>query len=414
MQEVERGYYGGSNTTDKLTLTYVVYCYLTLYNNTKFGFSIYAFDRTILDDLLFEAKRQYKADLEGRINIYVPAYQDWELAGSRQRRSLSSVVLDKKVKDRLLNDAKDFMSSEKWYAERGIPWRRGYLLYGAPGCGKTSLSSFIISLLYHLEVLTNLTVHALAGELELDIYIVSLSKSGLDDSDLHRLISRLPSKSLALIEDIDAAFLRSINRESTAAPDPQAPDADRESNDPSIGNAKNPMAAVGGITLSGLLNAIDGVAAQEGRLLFATTNKYDALDAALIRPGRLDVHIEFKLAERPQIEELFRCFYPSILKRVEEKSVEADSSVDNETEPLIHINDEKETASKSGYHSFSNADLVELSKAFASRIPESEFSMAAIQGHLMRYKTDPQAAIDEVEAWVKDERGQRKEKESSD
>ena len=56
---------------------------------------------------------------------------------------MSSVVLSKGVKERLLSDARDFMASERWYAERGIPWRRGYLLHGVPGSGKTSLSQLI-------------------------------------------------------------------------------------------------------------------------------------------------------------------------------------------------------------------------------------------------------------------------------
>lgn len=69
-------------------------------------------------------------------------YNDWSLAGSRPKRPLSSVVLDKGIKEHLLADAKEFMENEKWYAERGIPWRRGYLLHGYPGTGKTSLSKF--------------------------------------------------------------------------------------------------------------------------------------------------------------------------------------------------------------------------------------------------------------------------------
>ena len=70
-------------------------------------------------------------------------YNEWSLAGSRPKRPLSSVVLDKGVKEHILADAKEFMESEKWYAERGIPWRRGYLLHGFPGTGKTSLSKYI-------------------------------------------------------------------------------------------------------------------------------------------------------------------------------------------------------------------------------------------------------------------------------
>src|SRR5882757_6395328 len=79
--------------------------------------------------------------------------------------------------------------------QSGIPFRRGYLLYGAPGSGKTSI------------------IHSLAGELGLDIYIISLSKNGLDDSTLNSLISSLPEQCIAIMEDIDAAFTHGLTRD---------------------------------------------------------------------------------------------------------------------------------------------------------------------------------------------------------
>ena len=66
---------------------------------------------------------------------------EWLYTGSRAKRPLKSVVLDNGIKDDLLADCEDFMGSEMWYAQRGIPWRRGYLLHGCPGSGKTSLST---------------------------------------------------------------------------------------------------------------------------------------------------------------------------------------------------------------------------------------------------------------------------------
>ena len=257
-----------------------------------------------------------------------------------------------------------------------------------------------------------LLVHALAGELGLDIYILSLSQIGLDDSDLRTLVSALPSKSIVLIEDIDAAFLQSINRESlsnsNAMGDPQSAGAGtrthRQGGMGGGGRDLRSNADGGGVSLSGLLNAIDGVAAQEGRILFATTNKYHALDPALIRPGRLDVHIEFKLAQKQHTEELFRCFYHSIKFPSRNNSLE--------DEPLIRLLDEKDLDKSISEKSTGTAkdNIARLSRLFALRIPEDEFSMAEIQGHLMQFKADPQAAIDTAEKWVEDERKQRKER----
>lgn len=70
----------------------------------------------------------------------------------------------------------------------GVPWRRGYLLHGPPGSGKTSF------------------IQALAGSLGYDIYIINLSLRGLADDKLALLMSQAPSQSIILIEDVDAAF----------------------------------------------------------------------------------------------------------------------------------------------------------------------------------------------------------------
>lgn len=158
--------------------------------------------------------------------------------------------------------------------------------YGAPGCGKSS------------------TIQSIAGELGLDVYIVTLSRSGLDDNALYELIGRLPKRCIALMEDIDAAFKQGITRE---LPLPQK----NEEGGDYPERPESPFLDMGprGVTLSGLLNALDGIGAQEGRILFATTNNHAALDPALIRPGRMDVHIEFKLASKLQARELFKCFY---------------------------------------------------------------------------------------------------------
>ena len=155
---------------------------------------------------------------------------------------MDSIILDHLIKESLIADAQEFLASSSWYASRGIPYRRGYLLHGAPGNGKTSL------------------VHALAGELKLDIFIISLSKPGMNDATLNNLICDLPSHALLLIEDIDVAFSRpTLDKKGFGSSLGQEP---WEAVDPSRGFGAGPM--ITGVTLSGLLNAIDGIYAQEG------------------------------------------------------------------------------------------------------------------------------------------------------
>jgi chaperone BCS1 len=87
---------------------------------------------------------------------------------------------------------KHFLGRKQWYAKRGIPWRRGYLLHGPPGSGKTSY------------------IQALAGSLGYDIYLINLSLRGLADDKLTLLLSQAPPRSLILIEDVDAAFNKRV------------------------------------------------------------------------------------------------------------------------------------------------------------------------------------------------------------
>lgn len=92
---------------------------------------ILARNHKIVNQLLLDAKNVWKAAKEELISIYSSNVKnEWRLITSRPKRPLSSIVLDAGIKEKILNDAKDFMNSKKWYGERGIPFRRGYLLVG--------------------------------------------------------------------------------------------------------------------------------------------------------------------------------------------------------------------------------------------------------------------------------------------
>ncbi len=114
----------------------------------------------------------------------------------------------------------------------------------------------------------------------LDIYVVSLSSSWISDSTLTTLMGRVPSRCILLLEDLDAAFTRSVSRDknSSGNPDGNNNEGDNDQNNtttpagPSTGrrrHQRDQLSDVNTLSLSGLLNALDGVAAAEGRLLFA-------------------------------------------------------------------------------------------------------------------------------------------------
>ncbi|PSR78283.1 hypothetical protein PHLCEN_2v7479 [Hermanssonia centrifuga] len=372
---------------------------------------ILARDHKVLNNLLLEAKHAYHAAEEHLISIYVSETSgNWRHVTSRPKRPLKSIVLDPGMKDLLLDDARDFLQSKEWYSERGIPFRRGYLLYGAPGSGKTSM------------------IHSLAGELGLDVYIVSLSRMGLDDTSLSALISELPERCIALMEDIDAAFHHGLTRDLEEENNVSDGSSEEKGHEKEKEKAaiSSPLSR---ITLSGLLNALDGVGAQEGRILYATTNRYTALDPALCRPGRMDLHVEFKLSSRYQARELFKCFYlPSggsddkdnredATKRKTSVSDSADaSSSSTPSESDADVTSEKLAQSFVGHKHRSQGPQLSRKQAevladrFADLIPERELSMASLQGYLMSYKVRPVEAVENVSAWVEKERAERAKK----
>lgn len=223
-------------------------------------------DRHLFSKLLTEARDLALRGQEGKLVIRTAWGIEWKPFGQpRRKRPLHSVVLDTGVSEKVEQDVKAFLRRRQWYADRGIPYRRGYLLHGPPGSGKTSY------------------IQALAGSLSYDICLLNLSERGLGDDKLNHLLSNAPERSFILIEDVDAAFNKRV----------QTSEDGYQSS----------------VTFSGFLNALDGVASGEERIIFMTTNHFGKLDPALIRPGRVDLSVLVDNASPTQARTLFTRFY---------------------------------------------------------------------------------------------------------
>ncbi len=223
------------------------------------------FRKRLLKKLVSEAS-QYAASSDRKtIGIYIASHDYWSNASEKPFRPLSSLVYSKTLGESLLNDAKKFIDKKNWYQEMGIPWRRGYLLYGPPGNGKTSLA------------------FALASELKFDIYCLNFAGGGINDDRLLNLLNEVPEKSILLIEEIDEAFKKKNKK------------ADKFQQ----------------VTHTGLLNALDGVTSREGRITIMTTNYKECISPALIRPGRADLHICVGNAAKEQARAMYERFYPT-------------------------------------------------------------------------------------------------------
>jgi chaperone BCS1 len=208
----------------------------------------------------------------GSIPIYVWDGQfQYELIERKPKRSLDTIHLDEAVKAGLIQDVQTFQDARDSYVRKAIPYRRGYMFEGPPGTGKTSL------------------IFALASLVDKPIYIINLN-SIRNDLDLGRAISRAGPNVVAL-EDIDS-LPASIDRAVQAAPS-------------LLGEADSR-----GISQSGLLNALDGIGAKDGRILCITTNAPETLDPALIRPGRIDRRVHLGYIGMEAASEMFRRFFP--------------------------------------------------------------------------------------------------------
>jgi chaperone BCS1 len=263
-------------------------------------------NRALIDAMLQEAHRRALPKIPG-VNVLTARHENWNTSSWRPRRPLASIVLADDMLAELLDDMRSFLAAGAWYSTRGVPHRRGYLLHGPPGNGKTTL------------------VAAVAGELGLSVAVLSLSNKVLTDDLLRNQVNALPPGAILLIEDIDCAFAQARAAGETT-----------------------------GVTMSGLLNALDGVSSREGRILFLTTNHPERLDPALVRPGRVDRSFRLGNATRDQARRLFTWFYTG-----GEFDLEVDFWADQ----------------------------------FAGLLPEGRVCVAAIQEHLLRFRTDPESAV---------------------
>ena len=329
--------------------------------------------------LLQEAQIQYYRRDKGKTVMYRPAKRrssgrsTWTRYSSRPSRPMSTVILDKDQKEKIINDMEEYLScaSQPWYTKRGIPYRRGYLFHGPPGTGKTSLCS------------------ALAGHLNLSIYIVLLGSVSEDDFDA--LFAKLPSRCIVLLEDIDSAGI-AANRAQIKGGEAETEQDIELVLDTRAAKSTNRC----GITLSGLLNIIDRRTAQDGRILIMTTNHPERLDPAIRRPGRVDLTINFPLANHEMIKRVFQATY----MKAEGETGEVDG---NDTEisthqagRTTHSSSVKGEEKRLSNPLESEEEIKILADRFADQVPVSKFTIAEIQGFLLRNKNNPKNAVGEA------------------
>jgi predicted AAA+ superfamily ATPase len=220
----------------------------------KFLFSTKEEVHKIIDEIITENSE--KKDV---ISVFSSSSSYWDFHSHREKILYPPILPDNQL-EKVEKDFCDFFKSEELYRQRNIPYHRGYLLYGVPGSGKSSL------------------VQYLAYKYSCNIYLIR-SKESLTGENFSELIEKLPKDSILLIEDMDRIF------------------EDKSHN----------------VNISNLLNCIDGVLSPTHRyVLFITANNRKLIPEALIRPGRIDYQMEFTFATKEQIETLCTIFFPNV------------------------------------------------------------------------------------------------------
>ncbi|RYP14058.1 hypothetical protein DL767_010455 [Monosporascus sp. MG133] len=285
---------------------------------------------------------------EGTIRVWTPEERGcitaWKPGRPFRIRSEATIVLPDGVLNSVLEDMNKFLlpDTQEHFARLGQPHRRGYLFYGPPGTGKTSLSQIA------------------AGKYGLDIYHINLDGF---TGDIMGAVKFLPQHCILLLEDIDKMDFHAKGEEKT-------------------------------LSLSAVLNALDGVGAAEGRVVIMTCNQPEKLDSALTRPGRIDFKQGFSLATRRETEQLFlNCYKP--LEREPPKSPSPNPKTEKRA-PDVSV--DPYNVEGRGYN---DEELSAYVQRFCNIIPDKELPAAAIISLLVQYPNNPKMAVDNAAEYVR-------------
>lgn len=248
-----------------------------------------------IQDLMQETFHYETNELrEDRVLIYsTPRDGEWIRRGAIRKRLLSSLVYHNDVHLAVLEKIKQFKADEDWYLHHGIPYKLCIVLEGPPGTGKTSM------------------VRAIASELNAGLAGISLDSH--TDASLLNAVAAAPSDAILYIEDFDSdpSTAKRSGISTLMVDDGLISD---ESPAPALAETTSPPQSIWGVSLSGLLNCLDGILTPHGMVVIMTTNRINSIDPALVRPGRVDCVIHVGYLDNAAIHNYIQAKFPDYPK----------------------------------------------------------------------------------------------------
>lgn len=225
----------------------------------------------VVSSFMGELRSRVQAENYTQTTIYGVRWGCWNPIGKRTPRPTETLFYPGQLHTHILEDFRRWESSADKYARRGRVHKRGYLLYGVPGTGKTQLALW------------------LAGQTQRNVSL--MVSNDISDAEFLNLVSSLPRRSILLLEDVDTVL----------GNDRPAVKGKRK-------NQEEPSERKG-LSLGFLLNVLDGVLSTEGQVIVMTTNHPEKLDPALIRPGRTDYRVEIPTLDKPSLEAMYTSYF---------------------------------------------------------------------------------------------------------
>ena len=219
-------------------------------------------------------------------NIWNSELKDWQTFPICTIKTFKNTFLLEDLRNKLINDLDEVMTSKDFYIRSGVPYKRGLIFHGKPGCGKSS------------------TIFAIANRYQKNIYFVNLDQFE-SAKEFESAVLKIEIGGIVVIEDIDShKITHSREKDTNKTNMTKVVKLDK----------KNIKIEANVSMFKTLLEILDGYNFLPECIVIMTTNHLSKIDSAIIRPGRFDMKFEFENPNIATVEKIFEYFFEDVDK----------------------------------------------------------------------------------------------------